>query len=140
MTESDRFTDNSSGIITDNKYKKNWLPKDSWGDLAQWRNYDEALSYVRLMNQVYAGGFSNWRLPTSKEAEDFYDEAFDHMDWEDEIIHICPLFVKKCSNYMWTSDKNENQEICRINLRNKELDHIDPKIREYQSTRLVRNI
>ena len=140
MTESDRFTDNSSGIITDNKYKKNWLPKDSWGDLAQWRNYDEALSYVRLMNQVYAGGFSNWRLPTSKEAEDFYDEAFDHMDWEDEIIHICPLFVKKCSNYMWTSDKNENEEICRINLRNKELDHIDPKIREYQSTRLVRNI
>jgi hypothetical protein len=140
MTESDRFTDNSSGIITDNKYKKNWLPKDSWGDLAQWRNYDEALSYVRLMNQVYAGGFSNWRLPTSKEAEDFYDEAFDHMDWEDEIIHICPLFVKKCSNYMWTSDKNENEEICRINLRNKELDHIDPKIREHQSTRLVRNI
>ena len=140
MTESDRFTDNSSGIITDNKYKKNWLPKDSWGDLAQWRNYDEGLSYVRLMNQVYAGGFSNWRLPTSKEAEDFYDEAFDHMDWEDEIIHICPLFVKKCSNYMWTSDKNENEEICRINLRNKELDHIDPKIREHQSTRLVRNI
>ena len=140
MTESDRFTDNSSGIITDNKYKKNWLPKDSWGDLAQWRNYDEALAYVRLMNQVYAGGFSNWRLPTSKEAEHFYDEAFDHMDWEDEIIHICPLFVKKCSNYMWTSDKNENQEICRINLRNKELDHIDPKIREHQSTRLVRNV
>ena len=140
MTESDRFTDNSSGIITDNKYKKNWLPKDSWGDLAQWRNYDEALSYVRLMNQVYAGGFSNWRLPTTQEAEEFYDEAFDHMDWEDEIIHICPLFVTKCSNYMWTSDKNENKEICRINLRNKELDHIDPKIREHQSTRLVRNI
>jgi len=140
MTESDRFTDNSSGIITDNKYKKNWLPKDSWGDLAQWRNYDEALSYVRLMNQVYAGGFSNWRLPTSKEAEEFYDEAFDHMDWEDEIIHICPLFVTKCSNYMWTSDKNENKEICRINLRNKELEHIDPKLREHQATRLVRTI
>jgi len=140
MTESDRFTDNSSGIITDNKYKKNWLPKDSWGDLAQWRNYDEVLSYVRLMNQVYAGGFSNWRLPTSKEAEELYDEAFDHMDWEDEIIHICTLFVTKCSNYMWTSDKNENQEPCRIDLRNKELEYIDPKLREHQATRLVRNI
>ena len=140
MTESDRFTDNSSGIITDNKYKKNWLPKDSWGDLAQWRNYDEALSYVRLMNQVYAGGFSNWRLPTSKEAEEFYDEAFDHMDWEDEIIHICPLFVTKCSNYMWTSDKNKSKEACRINLRNKELEYINLTTREHQSTRLVRNI
>ena len=140
MTETDRFTDNSSGIITDNKYKKYWLPKDSWGDLAQWRNYDEALAYVRLMNQVYAGGFSDWRLPTSKESEEFYDESFDHMDWEDEIIHICPLFVKKCSNYMWTSDKNENQEACRINLRNKELEYIDLKTREHQSTRLVRNV
>ena len=140
MTESDRFTDNSSGIITDNKYKKNWLPKDSWGDLAQWRNYDEALSYVRLMNQVYAGGFSNWRLPTTQEAEEFYDEAFDHMDWEDEIIHICPLFVTKCSNYMWTSDKNKSKEACRINLRNKELEYINLTTREHQSTRLVRNI
>jgi hypothetical protein len=140
MTESDRFTDNSSGIITDNKYKKNWLPKDSWGDLAQWRNYDEALAYVRLMNQVYAGGFSNWRLPTTQEAEEFYDEAFDHMDWEDEIIHICPLFVTKCSNYMWTSDKNESKEACRINLRNKELEYINLTTREHQSTRLVRNI
>jgi hypothetical protein len=140
MTESDRFTDNSSGIITDNKYKKNWLPKDSWGDLAQWRNYDEALAYVRLMNQVYAGGFSNWRLPTSKEAEEFYDEAFDHMDWEDEIVHICTLFVTKCSNYMWTSDKNDNKEACRINLRSKELEYINQTTREHQSTRLVRNI
>ena len=140
MTEIDRFTDNSSGIITDNKYKKYWLPKDSWGDLAQWRNYDEALAYVRLMNQVYAGGFSDWRLPTSKEAEEFYDESFDHMDWEDEIIHICPLFVTKCSNYMWTSEKNENQEACRINLRNKELEYIDLKTREHQATRLVRNV
>ena len=86
MTESDRFQDNSSGIITDSKHKNHWLPKDSWGDLAQWRNYDEALAYVRLMNQVYAGGFSDWRLPTSREAEEFYDETFDHMDWEDEII------------------------------------------------------
>ena len=73
MTESDRFQDNSSGVITDNKHKKHWLPKDSWGDLGQWRNFNEAIGYVRLMNQVYAGGYSNWRLPTSQEAQDLYD-------------------------------------------------------------------
>ncbi len=138
MTE--RFQDNASGIITDNKYNKNWLPKDSWGDLGQWRNYDEALAYVRLMNQVYAGGFSDWRLPTSREAEEFYDEAFDNMDWEDEIIHISPLFVTKCSNYMWTSDNDEDQKACRLNLRNKELEFIDPKTREHQAARLLRDV
>ncbi|GIS84663.1 MAG: hypothetical protein CM1200mP16_09630 [Nitrospina sp.] len=31
MADSDRFQDNASGVITDNKYKKYWLPKDSWG-------------------------------------------------------------------------------------------------------------
>ena len=59
---------------SDTKYKKHWLPKDSWGDLGQWRNYDEELAYVRLMNQVYAGGVSDWRLPTRDEAENFYDK------------------------------------------------------------------
>ena len=140
MTESDRFIDNSSGILTDSKYKKNWLPKDSYGDLGQWRNYDEALAYVRTMNQVYAGGFSDWRLPTSQEAEEFYDEVYDHLDWEDEVIHISPLFVEKCSNFMWTSGNDEKQKACRINLRNKELEYIDPQTREHQSTRLVRDI
>ena len=88
MADSDRFQDNSSGVISDNKYNKYWLPKDSWGDLAQWRNYNEAISYARLMNQVYAGGYSDWRLPTKLEAESLFDVAYDQIDWEEEIIHI----------------------------------------------------
>ena len=55
MSEKNRFHDNPSGVITDTKYKTQWLPKDSWGDLGQWRNYDAALAYVLLMKQVYAG-------------------------------------------------------------------------------------
>ena len=93
MTESDRFQDNSSGVITDNKNKKHWLPKDSWGDLGQWRNFNEAIAYVRLMNQVYAGGYSDWRLPPCHEAEDLYDIAYDQIDWEEEVVHISTLFV-----------------------------------------------
>ncbi len=140
MTESDRFQDNSSGVISDNKYKKNWLPKDSFGDLGQWRNYNEAIGYLRLMNQVYAGGYSDWRLPTCQEVESLYDTAYDHLDWEDEIVHISTLFVNKCSNYLWTSEKDENQNVCRINLRNKELEYIDPGTRDHQAARLVRDI
>lgn len=140
MTESERFQDNASGIITDTKHKKYWLPKDSWGDLGQWRNYNEAIAYARLMNQVYAGGFSDWRIPTCQEAEELYDITCDQIDWEDEVVHISALFVSKCSNYMWTNKKDENQNICRINLRNKELDFIDPNTRDQQAVRLVRDI
>ena len=139
MADSDRFQDNASGVITDNKYKKYWLPKDSWGDLGQWRNYNEAIAYVRLMNQVYAGGYSDWRLPTKPEAEGLFELDYDQIDWEEEIIHISTLFVSKCSNYIWTSDMNENKNVCRINLRNKESEYIDPNTQEHQAARLVRD-
>ena len=140
MVDSDRFQDNSSGVISDNKHKKHWLPKDSWGDLRQWRNYNEAIAYARLMNQVYAGGYSDWRLPTKAEAEELFDLAYDQMDWEEEIIQISTLFVMKCSNYIWTNDIDENKNVCRINLRNKELEYVDPNTREHQAARLVRDI
>ena len=139
MAESDRFQDNASGVITDNKYKKYWLQKDSWGDLGQWRNYNEAIAYVRLMNQVYAGGYSDWRLPTKAEAEGLFELDYDQIDWEEEIIHISTLFVSKCSNYIWTSDMDENKNVCRINLRNKESEYIDPNTQEHQAARLVRD-
>ena len=139
MTESDRFQDNSSGVITDNKNKKHWLPKDSWGDLGQWRNFNEAIAYVRLMNQVYAGGYSDWRLPSKAEAEGLFELDYDQIDWEEEIIHISTLFVSKCSNYIWTSDMDENKNVCRINLRNKESEYIDPNTQEHQAARLVRD-
>ena len=140
MAELNRFQDNPSGVITDNKHKKLWLPKDSWGDLGQWRNYNEAIEYARLMNQVYAGGFSDWRIPSKMEVEGLYDIACDSLDWDNEIVHISTLFVTNCSTFIWTSDKDENQNICRINLRNKELEYIDPNTRDKQAARLVRDI
>ena len=140
MKEQNRFQDNSSGVITDNKHKKHWLPKDSWGDLGQWRNYNESIAYARLMNQVYAGGFSDWRIPTIQEVEELFDITCDSLDWENEIVHISTLFVTKCSTFIWTSDKDENQNTCRINLRNKELEFIDPNTRDQQAVRLIRDI
>ena len=140
MNQQDRFKDNASGVITDTKYNKHWLPKDSWGDLGQWRNYDEALGYVGLMKQVYAGGYSDWRLPTRKEAEEFFTPELNQIDWEEEIIHIHTLFVNKCANFMWLSETNDNQKIGRIDLRNGEVDFVDRNIREHQAARLVRDI
>ena len=140
MTEQNRFQDNPSGVITDNKHKKHWLPKDSWGDLGQWRNYNESIAYLRLMNQVYAGGYSDWRFPTKQEAENLYDITCDSLDWENEIVHISTLFVTKCSTFIWTSEKDENDNVCRINLRNKEIEFIDPNTRDQQAVRLIRDV
>ncbi|MZH45995.1 MAG: DUF1566 domain-containing protein [Nitrospinae bacterium] len=140
MSGQKRFHDNPSGVITDTKHNLHWLTKDSWGDLGKWRTYDDALAYARLMNQVYAGGFSDWRLPTRKEAEEFYDEELNQIDWQEEVIHIDSLFVTKCAYFMWVKDTNDNGEVGRINLRNGEVDFVDRKTLEHHSARLVRNI
>nr|MCS5620803.1 DUF1566 domain-containing protein [Nitrospinaceae bacterium] len=138
MSQQNRFQDNSSGIITDTKYKKYWLPKDSWGDLGQWRNFDEARGYAQTMNQVYAGGFNDWRLPTREEAENLYEPELSQKDWDDEVVHIDPLFVTRCAHFMWTSETNDKQEVCRINLKNGEVECVDLNTRDHQSARLVR--
>ena len=140
MSQQNRFQDNSSGIITDTKYKKYWLPKDSWGDLGQWRNFDAVRRYVQTMNQVYAGGVSDWRLPTREEAENLYEPELSQKDWDDEVVHIDPLFVTRCAHFMWTSETNDKQEVCRINLRNGEVEWVDRNTRDHQSARLVRDI
>jgi hypothetical protein len=140
LSQQNRFHDNPSGMITDTKYNKHWLPKDAWGDLGQWRNFAEAQAYLQLMNQVYAGGFSDWRLPTQEEAESFFEPKLSQKDWEDEVIHIDPLFVNKCGHFIWTSTTNDKQQVGRINLRNGEVEFVDRNTREHQSARLVRDI
>ena len=139
MNQQKRFHDNPSGVISDTKHKKQWLPKDSWGDLGQWKNFSEAQGYVLTMNQVYAGGHCDWRLPTREEAENFFDLELDQIDWDEEIIHIDPLFVNKCANFMWTGDINDRNEVGRINLRNGEMDWVERNTKEHQAARLVRN-
>ena len=139
MTEQNRFHDNPSGVITDTKLKNEWLPKDSWGDLGQWRTFDEAQGYILTMNQVYAGGFCDWRLPTREEAESIFESDLNQKDWEEELVHIDTLFVSKCAHFMWIKETNDKQQASRINLRNGEVEWVDRNTREHQSARLVRD-
>ena len=139
MTENKRFHDNPSGVITDTLNNNEWLPKDSWGDLGQWRTFEEAKGYALTMNQVYAGGYCDWRLPSREEAEGLFDPELNQVDWDEEVIHIDPLFVTKCANFIWINETNDKQEVGRINLRNGEVEWVDPNTRDHQAARLVRD-
>jgi len=139
MNEQARFQDTSSGVIKDIENGSEWLPKDSYGDLGKWANLQEGTNYAQLMNQVYAGGHSDWRLPSKEEVLQIYDETLAHKDWENNEIHIATVFLKGCSSYLWTSEKNEAGQSLRIDLRSGDLEFIDPCEREHQAVRLIRN-
>ena len=140
MSVTERFQDNPSGAITDTQHQKQWLPKDSWQDLGKWSTFKDARAYVLLMNQVYAGGFSDWRLPTLEDVEQLYDPERIQKDWEGKEVHIHNLFVTKCAAFLWTSDENDQGQARRVNLRDGSSEFVDKTEQEHMATRLVRDI
>lgn len=138
MEAFDNFTDNPSGVISDKQANLEWLPKDSYGDLGRWVNFQEALSYRGTMVGVYAGGHNDWRLPTQDEALGLYHADLNQLDWEGENIHIHPLFVAKCGRHIWTSDENDENQMIVINLQDGSTESMDKGTRDNIAVRLVR--
>lgn len=137
---SDRFRENPDGILTDIENQVEWLPKDSYLDLGAWRNWQGANAYKVLMNSVYAGGHSNWRLPTEEEAQGLYDPEMTLMDHKGKEVHIHPSFAPGCGYKIWTSEVNDKDEVLTMNLRSGKTEYVPKDKEEFQSTRLVRSI
>ncbi len=140
MESFDAFSDTSSGVISDKKMNLEWLPKDSYGDLGRWLNYQEALNYRNTMIQVYAGGHNDWRLPTREEALGLFHEDLNQLDWEGEHVHIHPLFVTKCARHIWTSEENEENKAVVVNLQDGSTEFTDKDTREKIAVRMVRSV
>ena len=126
----DRFRDTARGVIEDTDNNTEWLPKDSYGDLGKWVNVQEGLNYAQLMNQIYAGGQSDWSLPSKEDLLNLYAEDLIQKDWEGNDVHIAPSFLTNCSHYLWSNEKNNNGQQLRIDLRNGDIEFIDTQERE----------
>lgn len=138
MSENPRFHDSPSGVISDAESSCHWLPKDSYQDLGKWQTWQETSQYVLIMRQVYAGGHSDWRLPTPEEALTLYDPDHVVQDWEGTDIHLPKAFVPRCARYVWTSETNDKGEALRIDLYDGRKEFIPADTRDQQATRLVR--
>ncbi|NIQ00248.1 MAG: DUF1566 domain-containing protein, partial [Nitrospinaceae bacterium] len=130
--------DNPNGVITDHQMKREWLPKDSYGDLGRWVNFQEALSYLNTMVGVYAGGHQDWRLPTQEEALGLFNEDFKQLDWEEQLIHIHPVFVPKCGRFIWTSEENDQGQVLAVNLQDGTTEFYDKTHKDKMAVRLIR--
>ena len=140
MDVFDNFADHPNGVISDKQGNLEWLPKDSYGDLGRWVNFQEALSYRGTMVSVYAGGYSDWRLPTKKEAQDLFHEDLNQLDWEGEHVHIHPLFVTKCARYIWTNEENDKNQALVVDLQEGSTEFMDKDNRDKLAARLVRTV
>ncbi len=134
----ERFRDTARGVIEDTDNNTEWLPKDSYGDLGKWVNVQEGLNYAQLMNQIYAGGQSDWSLPSKEDLLNLYVEDLTQKDWEGNDVHIAPSFLNNCSHYLWSNEKNNSGQQLRIDLRNGDIEFLDTEERDHLAVRLIR--
>lgn len=139
MSTQDRYIENPNGVVTDTVLKKEWLPKDSYGDLGRWMSWPEVQSYIGTMRNVYAGGFCDWRLPTKEEALGLYQEELELKDWEGEVVRLHKAFVAKCARIIWTSEVNEAGQALVVNFQDGTAEFIDKDTKDNNSARLVRD-
>ncbi len=138
MNPLERFQDTPSMVIMDNVLGLHWLPKDSYGDLGKWMNWQDVHGYIKTMNSVYAGGNCDWRLPTKEEALGLYHEEYDSIDFEEEPTHLHPVFVSKGSYNMWINEIDESGKALVLNLRDGSAEFSDKSEEEFMAARLVR--
>lgn len=139
LNPEERFQDNTNGVISDLEDNREWLPKDSKQDTGKWLGWQEVARYVNLMCQVYAGGYSDWRMPTREEALSLYHPDLVHKDFEGMDVHIHSCFVFGSSYYIWTSEVNDEDQALRVNFRDGTAEFVDKSSQEFHAVRLVRD-
>ncbi len=101
------LTDNKDGTITDQQGLM-WTVKDSYADLGQCLNWYQSYDYVKGLK---TGGHNDWRMPTSWEMYNIYDDTIENvMAWDhdpENPLHLDTHFADGAAYWYWSGDKHD---------------------------------
>lgn len=101
-----RFTDNGDGTMTDNLTGLVWAGN---GELSGWRTWQQALNFIKFMNEGAEEnfGFTDWRLPNILEMESLSNRGTsDFVQWLKDQGFI-NVYGTNGRNFYWTSTTNK---------------------------------
>ena len=87
LADSQRYQANGDGTMTDRETRATWTLLDSYQELDGCINYENALAYVKTIDQ---GGYRDWRLPTANELASLYKKK--------------PYFPASGAQWYWSSN------------------------------------
>ncbi|MDP7551680.1 MAG: DUF1566 domain-containing protein [Nitrospinaceae bacterium] len=70
-----RFINNGDGTVTDSETGLMWKSDDSYLELDKWVTWNEAKTYVQVLNRQYFATYTDWKMPTRKEVQTIFDPA-----------------------------------------------------------------
>ncbi len=100
------FVDNQNGTITDEATGLMWQKAGS----KQTMTWDDALTYVKVINDAGFGGYSDWRLPTAEELASLMENV-----WMNQDLFIDPKF-NRSQRHCWSSDTSGRKKAWKANF------------------------
>jgi hypothetical protein len=140
VSEDKRFLDNGDGTITDTKTELMWMKKDSYLHFGHWLNWYEVHDYIKQLNDEEFAFYSDWKLPTTEELKTLYErEKLNSSQLGREMkIHIDPVFAKKGSGSIWSSDENGRYNALGVVFNTNVIFNSNKRSRSRKATRAVR--
>jgi len=111
MGETQRFTDNGNGTVTDHTMNLMWKKTDSFQDTKKWKNWFTGHEYMQIVNLERFGGFEDWRFPLENEAFSLLEVEKTNTDKYGEEIYIDPIFEPGSAGVTWTEDTQESSAL-----------------------------
>ncbi|MFQ5449837.1 MAG: DUF1566 domain-containing protein [Nitrospinaceae bacterium] len=106
----ERFVDNEDGTVTDHVAKLMWKATDSYIDKDKWVTWQEAKMYLVELNKERFANYSDWRMPTRKEAQMLYDPSNPVTDKYGDTVFIVKGFPPGCGLTCWTKTLNKTDK------------------------------
>ena len=109
-TSSDkRYEKFLDGTILDKKTGLMWMSNDYWQMEHKWVNWYTANEYAQRMNNKKFAGYTDWRLPSVKEASSLYESRKRNTDKDGDKIFIDSIFPKGAGWSTWTNGDKQNK-------------------------------
>ncbi|MFQ5673370.1 MAG: DUF1566 domain-containing protein [Nitrospinales bacterium] len=106
--ETARFIDNGDGTISDMQTGLMWKKTDSYLDLDKWVNWDEAETYIRVTRENKFARYTDWQMPTRKEAMTIFDPGNPATDVYGDTVYLPKVFPAGAGATTWTRTVNKH--------------------------------